>query len=133
MADLNVPRAGNAGPEAIPPMIKNNGGKPKVDKTVKRPQVSNIELQGLSENEIKELAASREAVSDRIAEINAVLRSARKEIRFRLPDGGSEDPVIVEVIDPGTEEIIRTIPSDALLRVKNQLEVMMGLVFDSEA
>jgi uncharacterized FlaG/YvyC family protein len=49
-----------------------------------------------------------------------------------MPDMTASGPLVVEVIDPETNEVIRTIPSDRVLRVKNQLEVMMGLVFDGE-
>ena len=133
MVDLGVPNPAEGSVNAAPRKVQRPRQRPKVDVSIKRPKLKPIEINGLTEQEVKEIQSSREAVSARIAEINDILRSARKPIRFRMPGVNTTDPIIVEVIDPNTREVIRTIPSDRLLRIKNQLEVMMGLVFDGEA
>ncbi|TET38977.1 MAG: flagellar protein FlaG [Planctomycetota bacterium] len=132
MVDFGVPRTGENVPNIVPPET----GSSSASRQAKKPAAPRIKLpplaDGRSDVEITGLAESREALSSRIAEINEVLRSARKSIRFRMPDMTESGPLVVEVIDPETNEVIRTIPSDRVLRVKNQIEVMMGLVFDGE-
>ena len=133
MADFGVPRTGQIVPNPAPPQIQSIAAGRPVEVPIPKPELNPLPAANGSELEIRDMTALKDALSDRVAEINEILRSARKPIRFRVPEpGAAGEPVVVEVIDPATNEVIRTIPSDKLLGIRNQLEVMMGLVFDRE-
>jgi len=77
-------------------------------------------------------SASGQQVSQAVDEINKVLQSMSAEIRFSL-DSDDSNQVIVKVINPQTNEVIRQIPSAEALAISKSLEKVQGLLIHQKA
>jgi flagellar protein FlaG len=51
-----------------------------------------------------------------------------KKLRFEVDHQSHE--VIVKVIDPLTDKVVKVLPPEELRRLHNQIEEMIGLLFD---
>ena len=73
---------------------------------------------------------SREDAETMTNEMNDVLGAMHNGIRFRLSgDGGN---MVVQIIDRETEEVIREVPSEDLVEIREKFDEAMGVIFDKE-
>ena len=71
---------------------------------------------------------SREDAETMTNEMNDVLGAMHNGIRFRLSgDGGN---MVVQIIDRETEEVIREVPSEDLVEIREKFDEAMGVIFD---
>lgn len=63
-------------------------------------------------------------------QVNAQMKRHEKGIEFRL-DKDSDD-VVYTVIDRQTREVIRQIPAEELMNLKNKMEDIHGILFNDE-
>ena len=64
------------------------------------------------------------------AKANASFRHSETHLQFEV--GSSTGRIIVRIIDTETEEIIRTIPPEELVRISDRLSQLRGLLFDAQ-
>ena len=74
---------------------------------------------------------SAEEIKQDIEAINTQLRSMNSSIQF-IVDGKSND-VVVKIVDDDTGKVIRQIPSDEVLRMREHLKEMSGLFVEEKA
>ena len=74
---------------------------------------------------------SGEQVEQEVAEINALLeKMGRREIRLSL-DEESHD-VIIQVVDSDSAEVVRQIPAEHVLELRERLAEMKGILINEE-
>ena len=61
---------------------------------------------------------------------NASFRHSQTHLQFEI--GSSTGRIIVRIIDTMTEEVIRTIPPEELIRISDRLDQVRGLLFDAQ-
>ncbi len=74
---------------------------------------------------------SQEQVEQEVVEINAILeKMGHREIHLSLDDESGD--VIVQVVDSQSEEVVRQIPPEHVLELRDRLAEMKGLLINEE-
>ena len=76
-----------------------------------------------------------EQLTEAVAKLNDHLQNVRRDLHFSIDDASGQ--TVVRVVNTETEELIRQIPSEEVLRIsqtiKEQMENLPGLIFESSA
>lgn len=72
-----------------------------------------------------------EQVKQKVNEINAQLKLANHSIRFSIDDKSKD--LVVKVVDTKTEKIIREIPPEEVLRLREHMKELSGMIVEEEA
>jgi uncharacterized FlaG/YvyC family protein len=86
------------------------------------------ETYGAREEATKNLETIRERLIEISASLNEDGNIRSKNLKFSV--GETPYRVLVEVVDAESGEVIRKIPSEAILKVANNLEALKGIIFD---
>ncbi|MEW5701234.1 MAG: flagellar protein FlaG [Candidatus Zixiibacteriota bacterium] len=70
-------------------------------------------------------------VESTVAAANDVLEQANVGLRYRI-DERTED-LVVSVVDRDTGEVLRQVPPDQILRMRQRMQELMGILFDVTA
>ena len=66
---------------------------------------------------------------ERIAsEVQIRLKQLNTELRFEIED--NVEDLIVKVVDPETEEVIRQIPSEEMVEIRDRIDELVGFLLD---
>lgn len=76
-------------------------------------------------------AASAEEISAALEEVETALRPVAGTLNFSLDDESGQ--TLVKVVDRETDEVIRQIPSEELMRISKALDTLRGLLLNNEA
>ena len=76
-------------------------------------------------------APSREQVGDAVKKINEGMRASSQSLEFAI-DEDSKD-IVVKIIDQGTREVVRQIPSVEALEIAKSIDKMRGLLISQTA
>ena len=73
---------------------------------------------------------AKEYTSDELEDVRQAINETLKDIRVQLEFSQAEETedLIVKVVNPETEEIIRQIPPEAMVRMAKRMEEMTGLL-----
>jgi len=63
------------------------------------------------------------------SEVQIYLKRLNTELRFEVDSDSSE--VIVKIVDPENDEVIRQIPSEELLAIRERMEDLVGVLYKS--
>ncbi len=67
---------------------------------------------------------------ERIAsEVQIRLKQLNTELRFEVED--RVEDLVVKIVDPDTNEIIRQIPSEEMLAIRDRLDELVGFLLDA--
>ena len=74
--------------------------------------------------------ADKGYTSDELEDVRQAINETLKDIRVQLEFSQAEETedLIVKVVNPETEEIIRQIPPEAMVRMAKRMEEMTGLL-----
>ncbi len=72
-----------------------------------------------------------QAVKAAVEASNRVVQSLQSKIEFVTDDSSGE--MLIKVIDPSNNEVIRQIPSEEMLAISRALDRMQGLLVKSQA
>jgi flagellar protein FlaG len=79
----------------------------------------------------KQREEQAQALKEKVAELNNYVQHLNRKLQFSVDDTSGD--TIVKVIDSDTDELIRQIPEEKLLEVKNALEEYRGILFETKA
>ena len=74
---------------------------------------------------------SREQVSDAVRKINEGMAASSQSLEFAIDDDSKE--IVVKIIDQGTREVVRQIPSVEALEIAKSIDKMRGLLISQTA
>jgi flagellar protein FlaG len=66
-----------------------------------------------------------------VQDLNSLVQELQRELRFSVDDNSGD--TIVKVIDRHTDEVVRQIPSEEILQLRERLEAATGALFKGEA
>lgn len=75
--------------------------------------------------------AKQEDVEQAVKQVNEFVRPINNALSFSLDQ--ESDQMVVKVIDQGTKEVIRQIPSEEMLALAKALDTMKGLLVQQKA
>ncbi len=97
-------------------------------KTAGQP-TSTVPATGVAGNEA---ATEKHAdIQDTVQELNSMAQDLHRELRFSV-DGETGD-TIIKIIDQQTDEVIRQIPSEELIELRQRLAAATGAIFSDSA
>jgi flagellar protein FlaG len=76
-------------------------------------------------------APSREQVTEAVRKINEGMAVAPQSLEFTIDD--ESDEIIVKIVDRGTREVVRQIPSVEALEIAKSIDKMRGLLISQTA
>ena len=79
----------------------------------------------------KETTQEPEPIEDVVSNLNDLVRNLQRELRFSV-DTKSGD-TIIKVVDRETDEVVRQIPSEEIVALRQRLEETTGGFFDETA
>ncbi len=75
--------------------------------------------------------AENKELDKKIAQLNDYTQKINREIRFSVDE--ETDRTVIKVIDSETDEVIRQIPSEEILRIAESLEKFSGILLQEQA
>lgn len=101
-----------------------------VDDSVKLKQI-NTENQVNSEQEEKQAPKLSPAeVTETVEEMNAFLHNMQRNLSFTIDEQSGQSVILVK--DTESDEIIRQIPSEELVVLRNKMDDVVGILFDTK-
>ena len=73
----------------------------------------------------------KEVLEQRIQDLNNLVQELHRELRFKIDDESGE--TIVEIIDQQTDEVIRQIPAEEVVKLRQRLADATGAIFRDTA
>lgn len=70
-------------------------------------------------------------LEEAVARLNDTVQSIQRQLQFSVDDDSGE--TIVKVVDRETDKVIRQIPAEEVLKMKENLREIHGLLFNTEA
>lgn len=98
-------------------------------------QVQEAKAKAAKEKERAE-KAEQDTRAQEIAEevasgLNELVHELHRELRFSVDEDSGE--TVIKVIDQQTEEVVRQIPSEEVVRLRKRLEEAAGVIFQDSA
>jgi len=85
--------------------------------------------------EVESKSPDLEQLMEAVAKLNDHLQNVQRDLHFSIDDASGQ--TVVRVVNSETEEVIRQIPSEEVLRIsqtiKEQMDNLPGLIFESSA
>jgi len=79
----------------------------------------------------REAAEEKPSLDDVVSDLNTLVRELHRELHFSVDqESGS---TVIKVIDRETDEVVRQIPSEELVRLRQRLEEAAGVIFQDSA
>ncbi|MDJ0740333.1 MAG: flagellar protein FlaG [Gammaproteobacteria bacterium] len=72
-----------------------------------------------------------ESLENVVSDLNQLVRELHRELQFSVDEESGD--TVVKVIDSETDEVLRQIPSDQVLRLRQRLEEAAGVIFQDSA
>jgi flagellar protein FlaG len=77
------------------------------------------------------LQESREALQEKVAELNDYMQNLSRQLRFQVDEKSGD--TVVQVIDSETDKLVRQIPSQEVLDVRDAIERYKGILLKEKA
>jgi flagellar protein FlaG len=70
-------------------------------------------------------------LNDVVSELNSLVRELHRELHFSVDDESGD--TIIKVVDRETDEVVRQIPSEDVVRLRQRLQEAAGAIFQDSA
>lgn len=74
---------------------------------------------------------STQEVRNTVAAFNDVFEQANISVRYSFDE--DTDDLVITLVDRDTDEVLRQLPPDQILKMRQRLQELMGLMFDGTA
>jgi flagellar protein FlaG len=74
---------------------------------------------------------TRQPLNEVVSELNDLVRDLHRELQFSVDDESGE--TMIKVVDSQTDEVVRQIPSEEVVRLRQRLEEAAGVIFRDSA
>ena len=117
--------------KAPQPGVARQEAAPQANQTKQAAEVVELRPAG-NEQPARELPAAEMAELEKaVDDLNQALQDIKRELRFSVDDDTGR--TIVKVINADTDEVVRQIPSEQLLKAVRYMQQHAGLLLDTEA
>lgn len=122
--------AGNAVAVSNPASSSDTKVSTNVVDELQKENKLNQEL-SLSELSKQQAEEKNEAIQNKVAEINEYVQKLDRKLEFTVDDSSGD--TVVKVIDSETDKLIRQIPSDEILRIRDAVDTYRGILLETKA
>jgi len=113
--------------DSVPTLFLNDKATKPLQNSNTSGEVKGIESTDVTKVEDSSVLVSEEDVREKVADLNQYMQNLNRSLQFSVDEGSGQ--TVIQVIDSETEELVRQIPSQELIDVKNTLEEFRGLIF----
>jgi flagellar protein FlaG len=113
--------------ESVPTLLLNEKATNPLQNSNTSGEVKGTESTDLSKVEESSALVSEDEVREKVADLNQYMQNLNRSLQFSVDEGSGQ--TVIQVIDSETQELVRQIPSQELIDVKNTLEEFRGLIF----
>lgn len=71
----------------------------------------------------------RKNVAEAVEYFEKILRTTQFDLKFSIDD--SSKSIVIRLYEKGTEKLIRQIPPDEILRLRQRMSELLGAIYDS--
>ena len=103
---------------------------PAVQTRPTTPALSDREANGTS-REDKRAAQEAKPLGEVVSDLNNLVRELHRELHFSVDEESGD--TVIKVVDSATDEVVRQIPSEEVVRMRKHLKEAAGLIFDDSA
>ncbi len=72
-----------------------------------------------------------EEITNAVAAFNDVFEQADVSVRYRIDEHTND--LVISLVNSNTDEVIRQMPPEAILKMRQRLEELLGVLFDTMA
>jgi flagellar protein FlaG len=119
---------------SLPTLPKQTDSKQQATRAVEpafvvseKQQTATATSESLEQKEL-ERQQRAEALQQKVTELNDYMQNFNRTLQFTVDENSGDS--VVKVIDSETEEVVRQIPSEALLDARNAAEKYRGLLLE---
>lgn len=107
-------------------------GKSKADSAAMAPALPSKNNKETQEPQrlLQDYSRSADEIQQDIEKINDQLKSMNRSIRFSIDDRSSD--IVVKVVDENTGEVVMEIPPEEVLKLRERLSEMSGLLVEKQ-
>lgn len=106
------------------------GGGRSAAATAERPTGASQALPRPPQDSASEQLSTQE-VKNAVAALNDVFQQANVSVRYSFDD--NTDDLVITLVNSDTDEVLRQIPPDQILKMRQHLQELMGMMFDGTA
>ncbi|MCW8883776.1 MAG: flagellar protein FlaG [Motiliproteus sp.] len=112
----------------VTPQLQQGTGSSSANSVPARPVAPVSEA---SQAAVEQAQISVEDIQATVQQLNEFMSQGQRSLSFSVDDSVGE--VVVRVTDKETSELIRQIPSEEVLKFKQHLDAMLGMLFNEKA
>lgn len=119
---------------SLPTLPKQTDSKQQVTGAVEpafvvseKQQIATATSESLEQQEV-ERQQRAEALQQKVTELNDYMQNFNRSLQFTVDENSGDS--VVKVIDSETDEVVRQIPSEALLDARNAAEKYRGILLE---
>ncbi len=112
------------GLQAVAPV----SAKSSVQRTLESPESKDISPKTVTQP-ASPVALARDELERSVGKLNSLVQDLHRELRFAVDDQSGE--TVVKVFNKQTDELVRQIPSEEMLRIRERLQESTGKLFDA--
>ena len=109
-------------------------GLPPIPRRDERP-ASTIENNAVTGHSVRADASltppSKEVVSAAVEKLNEAMAASSQSLKFEIDEDTKQ--IVVKIIDQGTDEVVRQIPTEEALQMAKSIDKMQGLLIRQTA
>jgi len=79
----------------------------------------------------QEVEPDRQSLDQAVGDINEQVQSFNRKLQFSIDEDA--DTILIKVIDPETDEVIRQIPAKELVELRKHMDEMGSVIFNGSA
>ena len=128
--DLFIPASAIAGSSGVSTAQIFGGGHDTAVAEAAKPLVDGQAALRPPQSSASEQLSAQE-VENTVVALNDVFEQANVSVRYRVDE--DTDDLVITLVNRDTEEVLRQVPPDQILKMRQRLEEVMGLIFDSTA
>lgn len=111
--------------------VSSNSATTTYSRVVESGSTSGVASQGAGSASSGESEHQRAEVDSAVASMQSFVQAIKRDLNFRIDE--SSGRVVVQVLDGGSGDVVRQIPSEEALELAARLEDMRSLLFREEA
>ena len=104
--------------------------QPKSNVVEFKPEQPKPEDVVLAKQAEKDQVSKTEQMEQTASRLNEIAQTIQRELKFSVDDNSGD--VVITVVDRKTDEVIRQIPEDHVLAIRENIESLKGILFSAK-
>lgn len=104
--------------------------QPKSNVVELKPEQPKPEDVVLAKQAEKDQVSKTEQMEQTASRLNEIAQTIQRELKFSVDDNSGD--VVITVVDRKTDEVIRQIPEDHVLAIRENIESLKGILFSAK-